>query len=213
SHTGSHTGSQAGSNPGAKPGWRPGELLTVTIAAPDGAGVLSAAAGVLAVNRLSVRAATAHSLRAMRVITFSVEPSFAGPPTAERLTTDLRRALEGTLDLSGRLREREAAYPPGRLPVARPDVQLHENAGTGATVVEVRAHDSAGLLFRVSQALVSCGCDVRTALVSTFGAEVVDAFYVTSNGAPLNDAGQRSAVVDAVLAAAAGSTPDGIRLA
>ncbi len=184
-----------------------GTLLPVTIAAPNGAGVLSAAAGVLAVNRLSVRSATAHTLGAMAVITFLVEPAFSGVPPAERLTIDLRRALDGSLDLGRRLREREAAYPPGRLPVARPDVHLVGKAATGATVVDLRAHDSAGLLYRVSAALWACGLDVRTALVSTFGAEAVDAFYVTSGGCPLSDPAQRAAVVEAVLAAAGAAKP------
>lgn len=184
----------------------PGALVAVTVAAPNRPGVLSAAAGVLALNRLSVRAASAHILGSMSVITFSVEPGFGGVPAVERLTEDLRRALAGTLDVSRRLREREAAYPPGRVPVARPDVRLVD-AATGATVVDVRAHDSAGLLYRVSAALSDCGLDIRTALVSTFGAEAVDAFYVTRDGAPLRDPGQRSAVRDAVLVAAGGAAP------
>ena len=137
-----------------------------------------------------------------------MEPSFAGAPAAERLTDDLRRALDGSLDLGRRLRERELAYSSGRVPMAQPDVRLEENAATGATVVDVRAHDSAGLLYRITAALAGCGLDVRTALVSTFGAEVVDAFYVTFDGAPLNDPGQRAAVVTAVLAAASGRAPE-----
>jgi len=69
-------------------------------------------------------------------------------------------------------------------------------------VVEVRAHDAPGLLWRVGGALGECGLDVRAARVETLGAEVVDVFYVTdSGGKPLAGADLRRATVHAVLAA------------
>ena len=65
-----------------------------------------------------------------------------------------------------------------------------------ATVVEVRAHDAPGLLWRVGRALGDCGLDVRAARVETLGAEVVDVFYVTdADGQPLTDAGLRRATI------------------
>ena len=182
----------------------PGPLLTVTVAAPNQTGLFSAAAGVLALNRLNVRSATAHTLGDMAATTFSVDPGFRAPPPGERLTDDLRRALDGGIDIARRLRERELAYPPSRLPVAPPDVRLIDGAATGATVVDVRAHDRVGLLYRLTAALAGCGLDVRSALVATLGAEAVDAFYVTYRGQPLADPVLRAAVVAAVLAAVHG---------
>ena len=71
-------------------------------------------------------------------------------------------------------------------------------------MVEVRAHDAPGLLWRVGRALGECGLDVRAARVETLGAEVVDVFYVTgANGQPLADAAVRRATVSSVLAALA----------
>ncbi|MYV47555.1 ACT domain-containing protein, partial [Streptomyces sp. SID2888] len=56
-----------------------------------------------------------------------------------------------------------------------------------ATVIEVRAQDAPGLLFRVGRALETWGVRVRSAHVSTLGANAVDAFYVTTGaGAPLS---------------------------
>ena len=47
-----------------------------------------------------------------------------------------------------------------------------------------------------------CGLDVRTAHVSTLGADVVDAFYVTGpDGAPLREPALRERVVSEVAAA------------
>ena len=55
-------------------------------------------------------------------------------------------------------------------------------------MVEVRAHDAPGLLWRVGRALGECGLNVRAARVETLGAEAVDVFYVTdAAGAPLTD--------------------------
>jgi [protein-PII] uridylyltransferase len=52
---------------------------------------------------------------------------------------------------------------------------------TDAAVLELRATDSPGLLFRVAHALEGIGADVRAARISTLGGDVVDAFYL--NGA------------------------------
>lgn len=185
-----------------------GPPYTVTVAAPDRPGLLSAVAGVLALHRLDVRSATAEAVGARAVTTCTVEPRFGSPPAVDRLGNDLRRAVEGRLDVASRLRARAAAYPPSRLPVAAPEVTLVDDASDTATVVDVRAHDAAGLLHRVTAALAGCGLDVRAALVSTFGAEAVDAFYVTGvGGALLTDPAQRDTVVATVLRALGAADP------
>jgi [protein-PII] uridylyltransferase len=71
-----------------------------------------------------------------------------------------------------------------------------------STVVEVRAHDEPGLLWRVGRALGDCGLNVISARVETLGAEAVDVFYVTdSAGSPITDPATRRTTVTAVLAA------------
>ena len=54
---------------------------------------------------------------------------------------------------------------------------------SSATVVEVRAHDEPGLLWRIGRALGECGLNVQAARVETLGAEAVDVFYVTDSPA------------------------------
>ncbi|HEY3632584.1 MAG TPA: hypothetical protein VGL21_16895, partial [Jatrophihabitantaceae bacterium] len=55
-----------------------------------------------------------------------------------------------------------------------------------ATVVELRADDAIGLLYRVTAALERCDIDIRSARVSSLGGSVVDAFYVTTSaGTPI----------------------------
>ena len=85
--------------------------------------------------------------------------------------------------------------------IPAPKVTLVDEASETATVVEVRAHDAPGLLWRVGRALGECGLNVRAARVETLGAEVVDVFYVTDDdGEPLSDRDRRRATVHSVLA-------------
>lgn len=178
-----------------------GSVLTVTVAAPDRPGMLWRAAGVLALHRLDVRAATATAVGPTAVTVFAVEPRFGSTPDWAVVRDDLRAAVAGTLPLEDRLASREAHYAPAG-PVPRPRVDVLEDVSELATVVEVRAHDSAGLLHRIGRALEGCGLDVRTARVSTFGAEAVDVFYVVdAAGGKLASPVAREEVAAAVLAA------------
>jgi len=177
----------------------------VTVIAPDRPGLLWRAAGVLASHRLAVRGANATFVGPTAVAVFQVAPEFGDPPDAALVASDLRRMLEGRLDVEERLERRiRAARPPGAV-VAPPKVTLVDDASLTATVVEVRAHDEPGLLWRIGRALGGCGLDLRSARVETLGAEAVDVFYVADeSGQPLTSRDTRQATVEAVLAALTG---------
>ncbi|MFF0473049.1 [protein-PII] uridylyltransferase [Streptomyces sp. NPDC004284] len=161
------------------------ELL---IALPEQPGVLPAVAGVLALHRLTVRAADLRAVElpsglgsgSVLVLDWRVAAEYGSLPEAARLRADLVRALDGSLDIPARLAEREAAYPrrrgltapPPRVTVAAADSRL-------ATVIEVRAQDAPGLLHRIGRALEGAAVRVRSAHVSTLGANAVDTLYVT----------------------------------
>ncbi|WEH15046.1 [protein-PII] uridylyltransferase [Streptomyces sp. VNUA24] len=167
------------------------ELL---IAVPDQAGVLPAVAGVLAMHRLTVRTAELGTFDlpdgvegSVLLLNWRVAAEYGSLPQAARLRADLVRALDGSLDIAGRLAERDAAYPRRRGVVAPPPrVTVAAAASRHATVIEVRAQDAPGLLHRIGRALEDAHLRVRSAHVSTLGANAVDAFYVTgTDGAPL----------------------------
>ncbi|MCH0541253.1 [protein-PII] uridylyltransferase [Streptomyces sp. MUM 203J] len=164
------------------------ELL---IALPDQAGVLPAVAGVLALHRLTVRSADlrAIDLDAMGaagppvlVLNWRVAAEYGSLPQAARLRADLVRVLDGSLDVAARLAERDAAYPRRRGVQAPPPRVTVAPAGSAAraTVLEVRAQDAPGLLHRIGRALEGADVRVRSAHVSTLGANAVDTVYVTS---------------------------------
>ncbi|MFD4318097.1 [protein-PII] uridylyltransferase [Streptomyces sp. NPDC058548] len=164
--------------------------VELVIALPDQPGVLPAVAGVLALHRLTVRAADLRAVDLplglgagsgpVLVLDWRVAAEYGSLPEAARLRADLVRALDGSLDIPARLAEREAAYPrrrgltapPPRVTVAAADSRL-------ATVIEVRAQDAPGLLHRIGRALEGAAVRVRSAHVSTLGANAVDTLYVT----------------------------------
>ena len=174
----------------------------VTVVALDRPGLLWRAAGVLASHRLAVRGANARSIGETAVTVFSVAPEYGDPPDATLVAADLRRMLEGRLDVEDRLERRARAVRHAGTAVPPPKVTLVDGASQSATVVEVRAHDEPGLLWRIGRALGECDLDVRAARVETLGAEAVDVFYVTdSAGGLLTDPDLRRRTVTTVLAA------------
>src|ERR1700761_5012654 len=174
----------------------------ITVVAPDRPGLLWRAAGVLASHRLAVHGANATSIGSTAVAVFNVAPEYGDPPDGALVASDLRRMLEGRLDVEGRLERRGRGGPARGAIVAPPKVTLVDDASLTATVVEVRAHDEPGLLWRIGRALGGCGLDLRSARVETLGAEAVDVFYVADeNGQPLTSRDVRQATIEAVLAA------------
>ncbi|MFB6523210.1 [protein-PII] uridylyltransferase [Streptomyces sp. NPDC056401] len=167
--------------------------VELVVAVPDQPGVLPAAAGVLALHRLTVRAADLRSMELpdqlgeVLVLRWRVAAEYGALPQAARLRTDLVRALDGSLDVPAKLADREAAYPRRRGVVPPPPrVTVVPEVSSLATVLEVRAPDAVGLLHRIGRALESSGVRVRSAHVSTLGANAVDTVYVVdADGKPL----------------------------
>ncbi len=170
-----------------------GEKDSVEVVAPDHPGVLSTIAGVLSVNGLDVVTATAGAGRdGMVVDSFRVESIFSRPPDWARVEHDLRRALAGELSVEARLGERALTYGRRRGPQAatpaETGVVFDNDLSEQATVVEVRAPDTIGLLYRITAALAELHLDIRHATVSTVGHQAVDGFYVVDeSGEKLTD--------------------------
>jgi [protein-PII] uridylyltransferase len=182
-----------------------GHVATVTVVAPDRPGLLSRAAGVLALNSLEVHAATLRSHRVpgfgeAAVDVFTVSPRFGSLPDATLLREQLTRAVEGSLPLAEKLAAKERDYggPPLDPPPAK--VLWFDDEATGAVVLELRAADRIGLLHHVADALERCGVDIRWARVSTLGGTVVDSFSLATDTGPL-DAPLRRKIERTVLAA------------
>jgi [protein-PII] uridylyltransferase len=171
-------------------------IYNVTMIAPDRRGLLSKAAGVLALNSLRVHSASVNGHEGSAINTFVVSPHFGSPPAAELLRQQLILALEGELDVLASLdkRDRDAAqHGTGRagevvaaVPInhaaAPPRILWSEGAQPGELVVQIRSTDRTGLLARLTAVFERDGVDIAWAKVTTLGSSVVDLFGITAAG-------------------------------
>lgn len=167
-------------------------IYNVTMIAPDRRGLLSKAAGVLALNSLRVHSASVNSHEGSAINTFVVSPHFGAPPAAELLRQQFILALDGELDVIGSLERREreagrypttrageilAAVPANHVP-ARPRILWSDGSAPGELIVQIRTIDRAGLLARLTSVFERDGVDVAWAKVTTLGSSVIDAFGI-----------------------------------
>jgi [protein-PII] uridylyltransferase len=167
----------------------------VAVAAADRRGLLGAVAACLAMHRLDVVGANASTVGNRAIVEFFTQPRYGSPYDPVALAADLRRVAAGDVSVTQRVRARAMSARGG---TASPRVVWQRDAATDAAVLELRAADSPGLLYRVSTALDEAAAEVRAARISTLGGDVVDAFYLVGSWA---DQAERDRVEAAVLAA------------
>ena len=152
----------------------------LTVLAPDNPGLLASVTGVLSLHGLDIRSADVAVEDRVALDVFVVEPAHGRWPDWDKLSADLKSAIEGRLDLDSLLAKKVAAYE-RTTPRAQPvevRVTVDNAASNDSTVLEVRALDVPSLFHRVTSTLFSRDLDVVAARASTLGDEVVDAFYV-----------------------------------
>ena len=158
-----------------------GDFLEIEVIAPDRAGLLYTVAAVLAISRMEVRSAKTRTVANTAFMNWLVQLDPHAPePTSESLTRTLERALRGEIDLNAKIEERIRNYralPSVQTPAAL--VTAVNDAATNATVLEVRMHDRPGVLFNVSRTISRYRVDIRSAIVTTLGAEAIDTLYLT----------------------------------
>jgi [protein-PII] uridylyltransferase len=167
-------------------------VYNVTMIAPDRRGLLSKAAGVLALNSLRVHSASVNSHDGVAINTFVVSPHFGTPPAAELLRQQFILALDGELDVIGTLERRDleaAATNTARageilaaVPVNEaappPRISWFDGTSPGEYVVQIRSTDRTGLLARLSAVIERDGLDIVWARVTTRGSSVDDVFGI-----------------------------------
>ncbi|MDY7088881.1 MAG: [protein-PII] uridylyltransferase [Actinomycetota bacterium] len=167
----------------------------LAVAAADRRGLLGAVAACLAMHRLDVVGANASTVDGRAIVEFFTQPRYGSPYDPVALAADLRRVAAGDVSVTQRVRARAMSARGG---TASPRVVWQRDVATDAAVMELRAADSPGLLYRVATALDEAGAEVRAARISTLGGDVVDAFYLVGSW---NDVAERDRVTAAVLAA------------
>jgi [protein-PII] uridylyltransferase len=169
-------------------------IYRVTMVAPDRRGLLSKAAGVLALNSLRVHSASVNSHEGSAINTFVVSPHFGSPPAAELLRQQFIQALDDDLDVIGILEQRDreatqygsgrvgevlAAVPANHVP-APPRILFHDGSAAGQLLVEIRSTDRTGLLAVLTRVFEKANVDIAWAKVTTMGSSVDDVFCVVA---------------------------------
>ena len=164
-------------------------VYAIEIVVPDKTGLLSIVAGVLNLLRLNVRSARTKSFGNSAVMEWIVIPDPHAPALTEKaLHRELEEALHNKSSLAQRIEERIEAYAQlPTIPVPDPIVDIFADAATDATIIEVRSHDRPALLFGIGDSITKSNIDIRSAIVTTLGAEAIDTLYVTEiGGGPLS---------------------------
>ena len=164
-------------------------VYAIEIVVPDKTGLLSIVAGVLNLLRLDVRSARTKSHGNSAVMEWIVIPDPHAPALTEKtLHRELEEALRNKSSLAQRIEERIQAYAQlPTIPVPDPVIETFLDAATDATIIEVRSHDRPALLFGIGDTITRSNIDIRSAIVTTLGAEAIDTLYVTEiGGGPLS---------------------------
>jgi [protein-PII] uridylyltransferase len=163
---------------------------SIEIISPDKPGLLSLVAGVINTSRLDVRSARTKSHGSSAVMKWIVTPEPHAPVvTAQNLRSEIEKAFNDASHIQDSLIARAQAYASiPSIPVPDPVVEFYNDGATEATIIEVRSHDRPGLLFRIGAGITQSKVDIRSAIVTTLGAEAIDTLYVTElTGGPLSD--------------------------
>ena len=164
-------------------------VYAIEIVVPDKTGLLSIVAGVLNLLRLDVRSARTKSHGDSAVMEWIVIPDPHAPTLTEKnLHHEIEEAIRNRSSLAARIEERIQAYAQlPTIPVPDPVVETFLDAATDATIIEVRSHDRPALLFGIGDTITRSNIDIRSAIVTTLGAEAIDTLYVTEiGGGPLS---------------------------
>ena len=160
--------------------------VAVTVATRESVarGVFHRLTGALTSLRLEILAADIHTLdRGLVLDHFIVQdPDYTDEPPAERLAeigAAIRAAVKA--DQSPSFTRRWNPFAPLPMPGATlpARVRFDNESSAHATILEVFAHDSVGLLYAIARTIFDEGLSVRSAKIGTYLDQVVDAFHVT----------------------------------
>jgi [protein-PII] uridylyltransferase len=184
-------------------------IYTLTLLTKDKPALFASVAGAISSFGLNILKAEAFSNASGVVLdtfTFS-DPHRTlelNPPEVDRLRGIVRRVVEGRQEAERLLRGRPKPVLPSRKAQLKPRVSCSNEASEAATLVEIIAEDRPGLLYDLAHAISLAGCNIEVVMIDTEAHKALDVFYVTAQGAKLDDTLQARLKTD-LLAACTGS--------
>jgi [protein-PII] uridylyltransferase len=166
--------------------WHPGHHCTeLAITTRDHPGLLAQMAGTLTAQGLDILSVDLYTREDGTVVDlFKVrEARDHGPVPAGRrpaVEQALRSAVEGRYDVAaGVERWRRGWRRRSKRPLVRPAVRLDSASSAMSSVIEVRAEDEPGLVYRIASVLSAHGLNISFAKIATEKSHALDVFYVT----------------------------------
>jgi [protein-PII] uridylyltransferase len=163
------------------------EATDLTVVTLDKPYLFSNICGVLASEGADIlrgQALTSRSGLVLDVFEFADSKHAVQPAALNQLLKDV---ITGTVDIAARLAQRHSEE--GQRP-ALPLLYFDNDSSHRYTILEIVADDVPGLLYRVSRALSSFGCEVDLVLISTEADKAIDVFHMRKGGAKLADSDQ-----------------------
>ena len=161
------------------------DVTEIIIYTPDHPGLFARIAGAMALAGASVVDAKVMTLaNGMALDTFWVQDSnahaYATEPRLTRLRRRVEESLSGAVHPARELAAAQEKSMPSRTVVftVPPRVLIDNKASNRYTVLEINGRDRPGFLHDVTAALTESGLQISSAHISTYGARVVDVFYV-----------------------------------
>ncbi len=158
-------------------------VTEVTVYTPDHPGLFSRITGALSVSGANIVGARINTFSdGMALDVFQVQDAEGGafdrPDKLARLSACIKQSLAGELRPDLELAAAPAIPSRTRVFYVPPRVLIDNSASRTYTVIEVNGRDRPGLLYDMTRALSSLGLQIASAKIFTYGARVVDVFYV-----------------------------------
>ena len=186
---------------------KPNGTYKMTVIAPDRPALLASISGALASFGVNILKAEAFSNRKGMVLdTFVFSDPLRtlelNPSEADRLRDTVTRCVLGKTDVKQLLKKRPHYPLTGRV---KPSVAFRHDVSQTATLIEIVAEDRTGLLYDLTSAISSAGCNIEVILIDTEAHKALDVFYVTAAGKKLSP--EIESLLDAGLRAACSPKP------
>ncbi len=168
-----------------------GTAWVLAVVAGDRPFLFASIAGAIASFGFNILKAEAFSNAQGKVIdTFT----FSDPHRSLELnpgeTDNVRRTISKVLRNEvtvEKLLERRPKWKPDSHALASARVTFDNNASPSATLIQLVTQDRPGLLYDVASLISKRGGNIEVVLVDTEAKKAIDVFYVTQNGAKLNE--------------------------
>jgi [protein-PII] uridylyltransferase len=175
-------------------------LWDLQVVARDQPGLLATIAGVLSLRGATVLAADAATCADGLVLdVFTVAAAHGVPLQRDQwsaIASDVQTALAGRLPLADLLGARLLSDAEAEAI----QVAVDNEASQFFSVVEVRAPDQVGLLYRIAAGLRELDLDIHHAKIATFADAALDVFYVWDLAGEKLDTARAAAVADDLAA-------------